>query len=357
MNVAEARTYPAPMDQPATERRAPKPVASHCPLWLLLAAGATALGAGTSAQAGESGASFYLLGTGGPEAAVLPPLEGVFFDNTLYHYSGKASGNREFVLGGNLVAGLDADISADFATVLWVPSTHALGGTLAIGTALPIGRPNVHVSAVITGPLGGQQSVAASDVATIIGDPVAVAELGWKLNKTTHATISTQVNVPIGNYREGELSNLAFHRWIVDTSGAVTWHDDESGWDVSGKVGLTFNGTNHFTDYDSGTDLHLEASVEKTLAKNISAGIQVYHLQQISGDSGSGAVLGPNKGRVTGIGPTVGISTVVGKTPLTLRLRYFEEFGVKNRMDGRAFFFSVDFPIWMNMPKTPPHAD
>ncbi len=34
------------------------------------------------AHASESGSSFYLLGSGGPGAALLPPLQGVFFDNT-----------------------------------------------------------------------------------------------------------------------------------------------------------------------------------------------------------------------------------------------------------------------------------
>src|SRR6476659_6158550 len=92
------------------------------------------------AQASEGGASFYLLGSGGPGAAILPPIRGIFFDNTLLHYSGKSQGSKNFVIGGNLVAGLRAKIDADFATVLWVPSTDFAGGSLAIGGALAGGR-------------------------------------------------------------------------------------------------------------------------------------------------------------------------------------------------------------------------
>jgi hypothetical protein len=41
-----------------------------------------ALAAGAhQAQASEGGASLYLLGSGGPGNAVMPPLRGVFFDN------------------------------------------------------------------------------------------------------------------------------------------------------------------------------------------------------------------------------------------------------------------------------------
>ncbi|MEI9891129.1 MAG: hypothetical protein WDN45_11690 [Caulobacteraceae bacterium] len=48
------------------------------------------------AAASEGGASFYLLGSGGPEAAVLPPVKGVFFDNQLYAYSGNGGGGKAF---------------------------------------------------------------------------------------------------------------------------------------------------------------------------------------------------------------------------------------------------------------------
>ena len=55
------------------------------------------------AHAVEGGASLYLLGTGGPEAAVLPPLQGLYFDNQVYVYDGSASGGKDFVVGGNVV--------------------------------------------------------------------------------------------------------------------------------------------------------------------------------------------------------------------------------------------------------------
>ena len=71
------------------------------------------------AHATEGGASFYLLGSGGPGAGELPAVTGIFFDNTYYYYHGEATAGRQFVVGGNLVAGLDATINADFATVMW----------------------------------------------------------------------------------------------------------------------------------------------------------------------------------------------------------------------------------------------
>src|SRR5262245_5213373 len=90
---------------------------------------AAALLAAGSALADEGGASVYLLGSGGPGTAVMPPVEGVFFANSLYYYKGKVTGGKDFIIGGQVVGNLKGAITADFATALWVPSTNVAGGT------------------------------------------------------------------------------------------------------------------------------------------------------------------------------------------------------------------------------------
>ncbi|MCF2514498.1 transporter [Sphingomonas sp. G124] len=311
----------------------------------------------TPAYASEGGASFYLLGSGGPGAALLPPIRGIFFDNTAFHLSGKAKGDREFVVGGNVVAGLKAKINADFATLLWVPTTDFLGGTLGVGMALPIGRPDVDVDVILTGPRGNTIELSADDAATIIGDPITSATLSWPVATNTHVALSTVLNIPVGNYRESKLANLAFHRWVVDTSLALSWHDAKAGWDVSSKAGLTFNGENDFTDYDTGTEFHLEASVERIFSPKFSAGLQAYHFQQVSGDSGEGARLGAFKGRTTGVGATAAFNFNLGKIPVVARARFFEEFGVKNRLDSTTAFFSLTMPLHVIMPPGVPQSE
>ena len=306
------------------------------------------------AAASEGGASVYLLGSGGPGAAVLPPVEGVFFDNSFYWYDGKAEASREFVIGGNVVLDLEATIAADFATVLWVPSTDVLGGTLAVGAALPVGVPDVTAGAVLTGPGGGTAAVSRQDSAFVIGDPIVTAELGWNLGGDSHLALSTMINVPIGMYREDQLANLAFHRWAVDTSLAGTWHDPKLGWDISLKAGVTFNGTNGHTDYKTGTEAHFEASVERMFSPRFSAGLQGYRFVQLTGDSGTGAVLGPNKGRVTGVGVTAAYNFPIGKMPATLRGRVFEEFQAERRLEGTAVMLDLTVPLSM---KLPPRAE
>ena len=315
--------------------------------------GAALAAAASQAMATEGAASVYLLGSGGPGAAVMPPVKGVFLDNEVYYYDGSARGSKQFVVGGNVVAGLNATILADFPTVLWVPTTNFLGGTLAVGGALPFGRPDVNVSAVVTGPLGGQVGVSRSDDAFVIGDPIATAALGWGSGKT-HIQLSTMVNIPIGDYRDGELANLAFHRWAGDVSLAGTWRDEQAGWDFSGKAGFTFNGENEDTDYKTGTEFHVEGSVEKLITPKFSAGVLAYYFEQVSGDSGEGAVLGSFKGRVTGVGGTAAYNFMLGKAPATLRFRAIHEFDAKNRLEGDSFWLGLSMPLAVQMPAGAP---
>lgn len=305
------------------------------------------------AAASEGGASVYLLGSGGPGAAVLPPVEGVFLDNTFYFYDASISAERPLVVGGNVVAGLDVFLAAEFSTFLWVPTTNFAGGTLAIGAAVPIGAPIIDVSAVLTGPQGGQLAVSRHDATLALGDPIVTAMLGWQ-DGNLHVTASGLVNIPVGHYREGELANIAFHRWAGDVSVAATWHDKESGWDVSGKMGFTFNGNNDYTNYNTGDEFHLEAAVEKTFSPKFSAGVLGYYYKQLSGDTGEGAVLGPNEGEVAAVGATAAFNTVLGRSPATVRFRLLQEFGAERRPEGTAAFVSLTLPLSM---KLPPHGE
>ncbi len=304
----------------------------------------------STAEASESASSVYLLGSGGPGAAIVPPIEGVFLVDTQYYYSGEAGVDREFVIGGNVVAGVDATVNANFATALWVPTTDLGGGTLAVGLVLPIGGLDIDASGILTGPGGRQIERSKSDSAFVMGDPLVTAIWGWKSGKT-HIAASTLINIPIGQYRKDKLANLAFHRWAADVSLAGTYLDEEAGWDVSGKAGFTFNGENDYTSYETGTEFHAEAAVEKKFNKTWSAGVQGYYFEQVSGDSGAGAKLGSFKGRVAGLGVTGAYNFLLfGKAPATLRLHAMKEFEAKNRLEGESIFLDFSMPLWVKMP-------
>jgi hypothetical protein len=71
-------------------------------------------------------------------------------------------------------------------------------------------------------------------------------------------------------------------------------------------------------------------------------GAEAFYFQQITGDSGPGAVLGDFKGRTAGLGPVAGYIHPLSKTEsLVFELKWLPELDTKNRLDG-------DY-IWLKM--------
>lgn len=305
------------------------------------------------ASASEGGVSFYPLGIGVPDAAIMPPLEGVYYLNVPYFYQASASAAKDFEIGGNVVAGVHANIFADFNFAEWVPTTNFFGGTAAVGLALVPGHVDTTVDALLSGPRGRTLALSFNQVNTQLGDPILSGELGWKWGDQ-HLAFTQWLNVPIGMYEDHSIANLSFHAWIGDSSLSYTWQDKKAGWQVSAKAGLTTNGINQFTDYRSGVASHYEASVEKMLSPEFSISAQSYYYWQLTADGGSGDRIGAFEGRVVGVGGSVAYNFKAFGQPSTLRLRGLTELDARNRLEGHSLWLVWSLPLVMHTPPTPP---
>ncbi len=303
-----------------------------------------------TASAMEGGTGFYLLGSRAHLSGVMPGPGG-YFSNDLHVYDGSASVKfpiGELVLDG----GLEATAVVDLMTALQVLPVQFLGGTLAVGLTLPVGWQEVSAAGNVLDPNGNPiVGFATSDDDFEIGDPVLVASLGWH-SGNFHWQLGGLLNVPIGSYGEDDLVNLGFNRWAFDLTGAGTYLDMVTGFEISAALGFTFNGENLDTGYESGTELHLEFAASKLFANGMSLGVVGYHYQQLTGDSGGTPEqqtlinqLGGFKGRVTAIGPSAGMTLPLGDRALSMNLRWYHELDAKYRMEGDAVFFSAAVPL------------
>lgn len=93
------------------------------------------------------------------------------------------------------------------------------------------------------------------------------------------------------------------HRPGIDTGWAFTWEHKPSKLQFNGTAGVTFNFENTATDYKTGDEFHFEWAIGREIATGLVLGIVGYDYQQITGDTGSGATLGPFKGRVDALAP------------------------------------------------------
>jgi hypothetical protein len=300
------------------------------------------------AWAAEGGHGVYLLGLRGPGAGILPP-EGVYFSDSFYYYSGTAEASHGFpTVGGQVVAAVDATVRLNLASAAWTTPGQILGGNLAFSALLPIGGPVVDVGSTLASPLfPSGVSGAKHDSAFTYGDPAFSTLLGWH-SGSFHWTMGVTAFLPVGDYREGALANVANHRLAADVNGAVTWLDPRIGLDLSVALGVTFNQENVATNYKTGNEFHFEWAATQNLSKQFSVGVVGYYYKQITGDSGPGAILGAFKGEVTAIGGTIGYNMRIGDLPIATRLKIYREFDVTNRLEGTAGYFTLSMPLFVS---------
>lgn len=294
----------------------------------------------TPAQAAEGGHGVYLLGSKSTMAGILAQ-PGLYFNNDTYFYFGSAGTSRQLPVGGQIRADLDVETYVDIMALMYVLPQEVLGGNLGFSVSLPVGYQDISARAVLSGTTLGTE---ASDTLLTFGDPIVGATLGWH-NGNMHWTTGALLNIPVGDYRDDGLANIAYHHWALDVNGAVTWLDRTTGWEASAMAGLTFNAENPDTDYRTGTEFHLDASLTRAFSQKFSAGVVGYYYNQLTGDGGDGATLGDFKGRVAALGGTMTYNFMMGETPASLRLKVFREFDVKNRLEATTGFLTISFPL------------
>ena len=98
-------------------------------------------------------------------------------------------------------------------------------------------------------------------------------------------------------------------------------------------------------DYQTGQELHLDVVFNQFLSETFAVGIQGFFLKQITGDSGSGALLGDFKAEAAGVGPALLWTTKIGKQDVSFIAKWLHEFHAENRLEGDSIFlsFAIDW--------------
>ncbi len=90
---------------------------------------------------------------------------------------------------------------------------------------------------------------------------------------------------------------------------------------------------------------HFDATVAQHLPLGklgvAGVGANAFYYQQITGDSGSGAMLGDFEGRTIGVGPVLSFIAKLGKADLAAELKWLPELDVQNRLKGDYVWFKL----------------
>ena len=289
---------------------------------------------GPGLRAEEGGSGHYMPGATASFIDAFPGRTALALVPQFTAYEGKASGSRQIPIIGGGGLKLDAKGYAITLPIIYQTPLEVLGGHYAAGIVLPL------VSMETTGQLtiGGLPPAKRRDTAEGIGDIFLLpVMLGWSWGDLKY-DVRMGVYAPTGEYDKNDLANLGKNYWTFEPSVSLSYISSKIGLEVSAFAGLDFNTKNDDTDYQTGDQFHLDVTVAQHLPLGkkglIGIGANAFYYQQITGDSGAGAVLGDFEGRTVGVGPVLSYATKIGKTDVVAEVKWLPELDVTKRLKG-----------------------
>ena len=232
-----------------------------------------------AAQAAEGASSNYTPGTYGNLGVAMQPKPGSF---GVINYLGYVSTDIDrAVLNNKAATNVDSKQVFVAPLGLYTFKTPILGGALfSVGGWLAF--PWVSLDTTLTTSAGSARS---SDTNSGIGQSGLIpAYLSWKLGGDFSLAVYEAIYIPTGSYSTSNPLNLNRGYWSFDTNAALTWFNEKSGTELSAVAGLMANTENSHTDYQTGTEFHLEYVFNQFVTNFLSVGLHGYYYDQIAND-------------------------------------------------------------------------
>ncbi len=201
----------------------------------------------SDAQATEYGLGDHQQGLILPLAGYTPP-PGVYFWDTFYLYqgSGKLYQNSNLPYPAR-AAQVTYNFRANIATVAWFTDVTLLGGELGFANISGYGSDTTTTAT----PTGVGSHVTNQQSVNGFGDTEFSAVLGWHAGEQ-HWTLAVSGFAPTGDYNPTRITQTGLNRPALDVKGAYTFLSLQSGLEATGALGVTVNGVNTATNYQSG---------------------------------------------------------------------------------------------------------
>jgi len=309
---------------------------------VLLTSITCALALAATTRAEETGSAHYLPGSMASFIDAFPANPGGFAVlNFFNYYEASAGGNQSLGFGGLLTANARATVFGDTLVGIYQTPWNVLGGGLAFGAGVSYVWLEVEGQAQRLRPDGTPgPAVSRRDTANGIGDVMILPFImGWT-NILPDLKLDARLSVyaPTGEYEKGRLANVGKNYWTFEPGVMISWLSSKLGTEATLYTGVDFNTKNDATDYQSGTSLHMDATVAQhlpLLGGFLGIGANAFYYQQLTGDSGSGARLGDFEGMTCGIGPVISYVRPLGRdTTLLAEIKWLPELDTDKRLEG-----------------------
>lgn len=310
-----------------------------CPkVWRMALGAAAVLAVALGAWAEEGGSGHYMPGSIASFIDAVPPTETFVARYNMLNYNGDYRRGQPLPIAGLSAAGVDAEAWVHALTLLWRPPVEIADG-LSYAFSATVPGYWMDVAADVT--TAGGATVRQADREQGLGDIVVMPLMfGYKLAPDLSVDARLGIYVPSGDYETGRLANTGKNYWTVEPTLGLVYFGQKNGREAALFAGADFNTENEDTDYQSGTQVHLDGTLAQhfPLAGGFAGlGASGYWYQQVEGDSGAGAKFGDFKGQTVGVGPA--LSFVYGK--LVAELKWLHEFDTEKRLEGDILWLKV----------------
>jgi len=314
----------------------PKPLAST-----ITALGVFLFLAGPSSGE-EGGAGDYIPGLYASLINITPNKPGFALGTGYLFYAGSVGANTTLPFGGILAANINADVSLADVTLSYTFRPAILGAHYTVSISIPYAWVDVDAKVSLNPrllpSLIGTRTKEVQDTANGLSDIFLVPfALNWTFG-------DLQVNpqffmvAPTGEYEKGQLATAGKNHWMFDWLLGLSYLSHKTGTEFTMFGGYGISTENHATNYRNGDVFHLEATLEQFLPLSkqtlIGIGANAFYYQQVTGDSGSGAHLGPNLGTDMGVGPVVTLIHTSPKCSFSVQVKWLPEIDTTHRLNG-----------------------
>jgi hypothetical protein len=281
------------------------------------------------AAALEGGQSPYLKGFRDFQGTILPLDPGLYLRIETYLYGGSGTFQAPPPTRLRVNAKID-DVSQLIGPTVVTP-WRLLGGTYALSARVT--GSDLFVQRTQVTPRGATTAEGRVEGANDI--QLTPFVLGWNAGNF-HWNVSTSFWLPTGPYQSRRIANTGRNYQSLGPGVGLAYLDPQSGWEASAAATVIFSSGNPATHYHSGDVLHIDYSLAMHPVSDLKVGLVGYVMQQLTADSGTGAIFGSNISHVAAIGPAVGYNFSVGDVPMTLQAKYYREFFAQNTTRGNA---------------------
>lgn len=286
----------------------------------------------------EGGLSHYLPGAVGDVLIAQSPQPGLQVAMGGWYQVGDVD---TAVLQGRVGVALDVDLFLATPVALYTFESTVLGGTYTMAVVAPFGYAKL--DGQITGAEGRLLNVSATsfNLSDIAITPI---QLNWVVQNFYFKSAGIII-APTGAYDVDDTVNLGRNYWSFDAVAAMTWFNAQTGTEFSFAPGIMFNTKNDDTNYKTGTEFHLDFTLNQFLSESVSFGLRGYYYEQITGDSGSGARLGDFKSEAFGLGPGIVWIPKSADGAITVLAKWMHDFHAENRFDSDYITLTIAWKL------------